>query len=274
MPVALTENRHTQSGHAYADRTGVAYEFPRIYRRLVIEGTPFVYYRSREGKVGPIYFGTGVVGSVYPSPNGGGLLMADIRGFEPFDPAIYFKDAAGRPFERRAEREAGYYRQGVRALTDPELTAILEAADRRSAPTAPPPQLPIPTLPPKPERDATERYAVDVVLAELRNRYPESFTVREMPHSHPGYDIRVEGSDGAVARYVEVKGTRSAEPVFRLSEGERLFSITHANLYTFAMVWSIDLERSTHQLGMKDGAVDTVEYRLQASEWLGRYQTA
>lgn len=274
MPVALTENPRTASGHTYADRTGVAYEFPPIYRRLIIPGTPFVYHRGWEGRSGPIYFGTGIVGDVRPSPNGGGLLMADILGFEPFVPPVPFKDEEGRYFERRAERESGYYRQGARRITDEEFAAILAAAGREVRSNGATPELPIPTPPPPAERDAVERYAVERVLELLAEMYGSPAEVKEMPHNHPGYDVRVEAMDAGVVRYVEVKGTRSGEPLFRLTEGERRFSIEHSNVYTFAMVWSIDLEAKTHRIEMRDGTVDAAAYRLQPTGWIGAFPLA
>lgn len=49
QPLVLVSNRQTASGHRYADRTGVSYEFPTAYRNMIRPGSPFVYYRSREG---------------------------------------------------------------------------------------------------------------------------------------------------------------------------------------------------------------------------------
>jgi hypothetical protein len=45
MPIVLSTNEATASGHAYADITGAAYEYPRRYRRLITQGERFVYYR-------------------------------------------------------------------------------------------------------------------------------------------------------------------------------------------------------------------------------------
>lgn len=51
MPLVLAENERSESGIRYADRTGVSYQFPRIYRGLLRPGERFVYYRGR-GKIG------------------------------------------------------------------------------------------------------------------------------------------------------------------------------------------------------------------------------
>lgn len=48
QPLVLVSNRRTASGHTYADRTGLSYEFPTRYRNLILAGSPFVYYRSQE----------------------------------------------------------------------------------------------------------------------------------------------------------------------------------------------------------------------------------
>jgi len=47
MPLILASNVATESGHSYADRTGISYEFPMVYRRQMQTGERFVYYRGR-----------------------------------------------------------------------------------------------------------------------------------------------------------------------------------------------------------------------------------
>ena len=65
MPLILTQNESTESGHHYADELGVEYEYPARYRNRIRTGEPFVYYPGRrrvEGASQPqAYLGTGVV---------------------------------------------------------------------------------------------------------------------------------------------------------------------------------------------------------------------
>jgi hypothetical protein len=44
LPLVLTQNEATESGHQYADELGVAYEYPTRYRNAIRTGEPFVYY--------------------------------------------------------------------------------------------------------------------------------------------------------------------------------------------------------------------------------------
>lgn len=62
MPLVLAENEATESGISCHDRTGVSYQFPKMYRRLIQPGERFVYYKGRktlDGRRTPkVYFGT------------------------------------------------------------------------------------------------------------------------------------------------------------------------------------------------------------------------
>ncbi len=103
MPLVLTQNEETESGHDYRDVLGLSYEFPRRYKRLVVSGTPFVYYRGRRrqgGRTGPqLYLGQGKIGEVTQSRDG--LLKCSIEAFQPFEPPVPFK-VDGVYLERRA----------------------------------------------------------------------------------------------------------------------------------------------------------------------------
>lgn len=76
MPLVFASNEETESGLSYDDRAGVSYEFPRMYRRLVVPGTRFLYYRGRRkvggGRQPQVYFGSGLVGAIHC----GGWIMA------------------------------------------------------------------------------------------------------------------------------------------------------------------------------------------------------
>jgi hypothetical protein len=75
VPLVLTQNESTESGHTYADELGVEYEYPTLYTNRIRTGAPFVYYRGRrkaEGGLQPqVYLGVGVVGEIRPSPRPG-----------------------------------------------------------------------------------------------------------------------------------------------------------------------------------------------------------
>ncbi len=270
-PVVLVSNRHTASGHSYADRTGVSYQYPTRYRSMLVPGAPFVYYRSREGKRQPHYFGTGVVGPVRPSPGGPGLLECEILDYRPFERAVPFRDASGAHLEENGSRR-GYYQPGVRRITDDEFSHILELAQ-----VAPPEAEVVAGEVPPPEAKfgtseaarKVEDYAVERVRELLQERYADA-TVQVMARNNPGYDIRVTGAHGALIRYVEVKGTSLAAPVFFLSEGERRFSGREAAQYTLFAVYTVDLEAGTHQVAEHHGEVTAEACALTAVTWSGR----
>jgi hypothetical protein len=133
MPLVLTQNEATESGHEYADVLGVKYEFPVTYRNLVVEGEQFVYYRGkRKAKGGlrtPSYLGTGVVGKVRKTADGR-RLECSVTSFKPFDHPVPFKDG-DRYLEKGAStlKSPGlHFRRGVRKISKPEMKAIIRAA--------------------------------------------------------------------------------------------------------------------------------------------------
>jgi Protein NO VEIN, C-terminal len=74
-----------------------------------------------------------------------------------------------------------------------------------------------------------------------------------MPHNNPGYDIRIDAPDGPC--YIELKGTTRPSPRFLLSDGERPFSIKHADRYSPWIFSSIDTQARTGALVEHAGAV-------------------
>ena len=137
MPLVLTQNEVTESGHDYADVLGVKYEFPFTYRKLVVEGETFVYYRGkRKAKGGlrtPSYLGTGVVGKVRDTADGS-RLECSVKSFKPFDQPVPFKDG-DRYLEKgaRSLKSPGlHFRSGVRKISKAELKAITRAAAGRA----------------------------------------------------------------------------------------------------------------------------------------------
>ena len=268
-PIVLASNRTTASGHIYADRTGISYEYPTRYRGLVLPGARFVYYRSREHDAPPGYFGAGVIGGVRTSHSDPSRLECSILDFRPFDRLVAFKDSAGNYLEAHGDRR-GYYQVGVRRITDAELSSILTLAQVAS----PAAEIAVRGLPPAQARlgaseaaRQVEDYAVDRAVEILHTRYPAS-VVRVMPRNNPGYDIRVTDDAGSLVRLVEVKGTGQPQPVFFMSEGERAFSATQADRYTLIVVYNIDLEAETHLLAEQPGEVRAGQ--LTPVTWSGR----
>ena len=59
-----------------------------MYRRLVLEGEPFVYYRGRKKKGGggqlQVYFGTGVIGAIGRTQMIQNVSVREIQNYQPF----------------------------------------------------------------------------------------------------------------------------------------------------------------------------------------------
>src|SRR4051812_15161292 len=108
MPLVFAENEATESGIAYDDRTGISYQYPSRYRRLIQPGERFVYYRGRRSKAGTripqVYFGCGVVGNIAPDGGDGGRLVCEVLDYKPFAHPISFKNPQGKYFENGADR--------------------------------------------------------------------------------------------------------------------------------------------------------------------------
>lgn len=126
MPLVFAENELSESDIRYADRTGISYEFPKIYRRMVLSGERFVYYRGRRklggGRQPQVYFGTGTVGAVNTATDGE-RLECDIQDYLAFSQPIPFKKA-NRYFENGGIRR-GYFQRGVRKISDQEFDLII-----------------------------------------------------------------------------------------------------------------------------------------------------
>lgn len=73
-PIVLVENEVTAGGRYddWKDVTGERYHFPNKYRKVILQGRPFIYYRGirrQGGKRGQAeYFGVGRIGSIYLDP--------------------------------------------------------------------------------------------------------------------------------------------------------------------------------------------------------------
>ena len=128
MPLVLTINESTASGHKYNDKLGVSYEYPTIYRNVIQTGEHFIYYRGSRGRhderITPAYLGTGVIGKISASQLVSDCLVCEVVDFEPFPIALPFKDSADRPFEPGGEAGGRFYQKGVRKITEDVLARI------------------------------------------------------------------------------------------------------------------------------------------------------
>ena len=272
MPLVLTQNESTESGHRYADELGVEYEYPTLYRNRIRTGEPFVYYRGRrraEGGLQPqVYLGTGVVGAIRPSETEG-RLVCSIKDFDPFTSPLPFKLDGDylEPLGSVPPDRAGlYFRQGVREIDEETFARILAAAAARDPSAGRRKQeAGLPWATPEVAR-LVDEIAMEIAISWLEADHPEA-AVRRMPHNNPGFDVRVE--DDARVRYVEVKGTTRALPHFFMSEGERLFSHDHAADYTLLIVYSVDTTARTGQVLTRKGPIAGDDLVLQAVQWEG-----
>lgn len=138
MPLVLTQNELTESGHDYGDVLGEVYEYPRRYRNLIHTGERFVYYRGRRRASGgdqpQAYIATGVVGRI--TEVSGGLFQCTIERFRAFGRPVSFK-VGGRYREPGAEKfgpKAGlYFRQGVRPISHETFASIVSAGETSTA---------------------------------------------------------------------------------------------------------------------------------------------
>jgi Protein NO VEIN, C-terminal len=132
--VIITENDESQ----WDDRTGVSYNYPSRYSRILTPGTRVIYYKGklREKRFEdlrlskePHYFGVAIIGDNYLDENASKKeFYCDILTYQPFDLAIPFK-VNGDYLESIPEsKKSNYWRDGVREITKESFDKILELA--------------------------------------------------------------------------------------------------------------------------------------------------
>jgi hypothetical protein len=269
MPLVLAENENTESGIRYADHTGVSYQFPPMYRRLVLPGERFVYYRGRRSKTGTripqVYFGTGIIGSVVADPSDSSRLVCEVLDFQPFVEPVPFKLGKHGYLESGGSRK-GYFQRGVRRITEAEFALIVARASSE------------PTLGfEREDIDATRGYAgaetarlvddfaMERALEQMKVRFPYQ-TIARMPRNNPGFDILVGAEPSHT--YVEVKGTQRSAPLFFITEGERRFSLENGDRYLFLSVFQINLETRVHRTFWHQGPIEE-DFVLKPVQWAG-----
>ncbi|SRR6266568_8249567 len=264
MPIVLSTNEATASGHAYADITGAAYEYPRRYRRLITSGERFVYYRGRRlpggGTRRQSYFGVGIIGDIGPSPNRKDRLVATILDFRPFLTEVGLKWSDGKYVEPGGTAGGRYYQLGVRRISEQVWSTVLdEGRPTEAAPAA--------AMHASPEAAAEiDAYAIRAAINHLRTRLPGA-RIRAMPHNNPGFDIELDGE--TAIRFVEVKGTQASAPRFFITEGERQFAHANRPSYLLLVVYDIDRRSDRHQLLEHEAAEIEDAFALTPRQWVG-----
>jgi len=123
---------------------------------------------------------------------------------------------------------------------------------------------------PEPVRSAEVDLAgVDVALDAIAARF-EGCEILPMPHNNPGYDVRVRDMEGVAIAYIEIKSTASRDPVFFVSERERLFAESHADRYHLLVVTSVDVENRKGHIHWRQGALEGDNIQLAPRQWHGR----
>ncbi|PVG82106.1 hypothetical protein DDE18_15620 [Nocardioides gansuensis] len=266
MPVVLVEvGGVARSGHLYGDRTGIEYEYPDgRYEAWIQPGERFVYQTPRIG-----YIGYGIVGDVRPSPAAGRRIcrVDDVRYFEK---PVPLKNPAGSYYEADTTywRDKVYWGQGVRPLSDERFDQILSVGSVPANLTSNQAEQVSPVYTDAETSRRVERISVNAAIAAMCERF--KVHVKEMPRNNPGFDLLV-GQAKSPLRYVEVKGTQSAAPVFFMSDGEREFSRRYQDRYTLVVVSGIDVTAGSHTtLTVRDGALDGDDVEMKVSQWRGR----
>lgn len=276
MPLVFAENEETESGITYEDRTGISYQYPKMYTRMIRPGERFVYYRGRKrrggGRALQVYFGAGVVGKVQPDPNHEDRLVCDVLDYWTFPTPVPFKDKDGVYFESGAERR-GYFQRGVRVVSETDFGRVLEAAQtlgaggvdldeadvNRQQPRGPA------YASPKVIREV-ESFATKVAVAELRRLHPRA-SVKVQPRNNPGFDILVREPQAEAPLWVKVEGTLRQTPQFFVTEGELRFSRRHASQCRLIVVYAIDLTRGAYELFWHEGALSAGRFTLRPTQW-------
>lgn len=269
MPLVLTENELTESGIRYADVTGVRYQYPKhAYKNIITSGDRFVYYRGRRSRTGKripqVYFGAGVIGDIRDDPGDPSRLHCEVLDYVSFPDPVPFKEGSAGYLERDGSRP-GYFQRGVRKISESEFSRILTLAGTRAENQTAQPSTDVGYATADAIRDV-DRFAVDTAMELLAARYPGGKFAKQ-PHNNPGFDILVE--DRGQSLFVEVKGTRSTEPRFLITNGELMFSRRHSQDYVMCIIYHIDLEAGGYRVSWHTGPVEEPVFDLRAIQWRG-----
>jgi hypothetical protein len=302
MPLVLVQNEVTvDPKHEWKDVLGQQYHFPNQYRRRVVPGTALIYYRgvrrANKKRGQPEYFGSGVIGDVWPDSSRSGATSkrdwawySSIEDFMPFPDPVPAK-LNGKHFEHIP---SNFWQNGVRFITDEVYRAILNAAglhsDGLSVAKAVEPPAVVPELatrslirarhvsalaglssagggrPRSPQAEATGDRAEAIVHDYLKAQpHVSRLTWRSKASETPGWDMDYIDCNGELVR-VEVKGTTA--PVFlsvEITAGEWKAAQKHG--------WSVSClpGRRLHEHKAKDSG--PCRLRLSGQQRRSRHRT-
>jgi uncharacterized protein DUF3883 len=116
---------------------------------------------------------------------------------------------------------------------------------------------------------AVDAAGTRIALKAIKQRFP-GLEVEAMPHTNPGFDVRVLDADGVAVAYVEIKSTATTQPVFFLSERERQFAKLHAARFHLVVVTCVNVRAGTGEVQWRKGALDGAGVELKPRQWVGR----
>lgn len=271
MPLIFAENERTESGISYTDKTGILYQYPKHYRKLIQPGERFIYYRGRKtagsARTPQIYFGRGIVGETREDIAHPGRFICDIFDYRPFETPVPFKFDKDDYLESGGNRR-GYFQPGVRKVSESDFQRILDLADSSIKSFSEKP-----LWSEKPSRIAyaspetariVDDYAMSAAESYLSKNFP-GHNIEAMSRNNPGFDILVSKNDDPL--FVEVKGTQRPAPQFFLTDGERRFSKDMAERYLLLVFYRINLSEKSHDLLSRRGEIDGPSFDLSPLQW-------
>ena len=139
--VIITENDESQ----WDDKTGVSYNYPSKYNRILAPGTKVIYYKGKlkDKKFedvrlsnDPHYFGVALIGDNYLDKNSSKKeYYCDILTYQPFDKSVPFKINGDYLEPIPESKKSNYWRDGVREVTKETFDKILELASTQFEPS-------------------------------------------------------------------------------------------------------------------------------------------
>ncbi len=135
MPIVLMQ-RVWQDDPRYKDAEYIVYHYPEQYFDRIRGGEQFVYYRpSRGARVSEAscYFGCGVLGDIWPDPDGSPHRFVGIEKGIPFSKPVPYTDNGGNMYESRYSNRSAFQGQSIRHIDDFDFYRILNAAGLTSS---------------------------------------------------------------------------------------------------------------------------------------------
>lgn len=130
MPIVLMQ-RAWQDDPQYKDAEFIVYHYPEQYFDRIRGGEQFVYYRPSRGaraSEASSYFGCGVLGDIFPDPDGSAHRFVNIEKPIPFARPVPYADPAGKMYESRFGNRSAFQGQSIRHIDDFDFYRILAAA--------------------------------------------------------------------------------------------------------------------------------------------------